>query len=535
MSFTRKAMRLWDLSAAISLRPTFPALARVSAQTIRLLSWSAAISFLGLFIGIMTVILPPMAAIGFTGLLGAVLFWAMPEMRRVPLKSLRTAFLAMVVVVICVPGYYAVQVPGLPWISIRRLAIFWMVLLLLIVVSGSAKARAGVSATFLSAKPLGVCVAGFAMMCFVSLFTSASVPDSMSAFLEVLLNWYFPILGCMFVVRDERDVLLVFKLVAVTSLIVAGVGIAEFAAGRRVAVDIIPSGLLTMMMDANPSFAGMVNSSPYRNGLYRASSIFTVPLSFGEFAAMVAPLGAYFVLHRDRLIERLLGLVVMTGALLSLFVCGSRGAAMAFIIGMACFSLLWVIRYTRTHANSLFGPISAVAAVFGIIGVVGTILASTTLSNAILGGGDAAASNEARFIQWEMAKPQIFANPVTGYGLGNGAKVIGFREPSGLLTVDSSLLSITVETGVPGLLFFFGMVGFGALIGIRLYLTTLNSRGAFGGPLAASFVAFGFYRSALSARDNFTLLYIFVGLVFVLARLAQQPTADAVEGEAGSV
>ncbi len=50
--------------------------------------------------------------------------------------------------------------------------------------------------------------------------------------------------------------------------------------------------------------------------MYRASSIYSVPLSLGEFTAMIIPLGYYFIFHRQGLRERLLGYAVaVTGCL----------------------------------------------------------------------------------------------------------------------------------------------------------------------------------------------------------------------------
>ena len=87
------------------------------------------ITFFGLLIGAMVVILPPMAAVGAVGMAGVALLWAMPELRWVPDASLRKAFFAVVFVELSVPAYYAVQVSGLPWISVRRIIVFVLILL----------------------------------------------------------------------------------------------------------------------------------------------------------------------------------------------------------------------------------------------------------------------------------------------------------------------------------------------------------------------------------------------------------------------
>ena len=89
------------------------------------------------------------------------------------------------------------------------------------------------------------------------------------------------------------------KLFAGILYLSAVLGIIEFRLQRRFYFDVMPRWYLESLMEANPAVAAMVTGSPFRNGQYRASSIFTVPLSFGEFAMMIAPLGWYFLVHRN--------------------------------------------------------------------------------------------------------------------------------------------------------------------------------------------------------------------------------------------
>ena len=101
------------------------------------------------------------------------------------------------------------------------------------------------------------------------------------------------------------------------------------------------------MMEDNPSIEIMVHANPYRNGLYRASSIFTVPLSFGEFEAMVAPFGAFFLLHAAHWRGRVFGFIVLACAVVSLFCSGARGGTIGFLIAMPILFILWLIRHSR--------------------------------------------------------------------------------------------------------------------------------------------------------------------------------------------
>ena len=76
----------------------------------------------------------------------------------------------------------------------------------------------------------------------------------------------------------------------------------EFFVKHQFFVDIFPKAMLATMIENNPTLANLLpNPQDFRNGLFRASSTFVTPLSFGEFQIIVIPIGLFFLLHRDRL------------------------------------------------------------------------------------------------------------------------------------------------------------------------------------------------------------------------------------------
>ena len=105
--------------------------------------------------------------------------------------------------------------------------------------------------------------------------------------------------------------------------------------------------------------------------------------------------------------------------------------------------------------------------------------------------------------------PLIESNPITGHGFVTGGFDIGS-------SIDSYVISLLVETGIPGLVFFVGIVCLPIWYGIRAYLTDSSESGALGGSLACSFIAFTLYRLVLSQRENHFLIYCLLGIVVVL-------------------
>ena len=486
--------------------------------------WAVAVVFIGLLVGVMAVLFSPLALAGVVALSGAFLLWALPELRLVPERSLRLFFFLMVFVQLSVPAYYAVLVPGLPWISVRRAFSSIVIVLFGIVVAGSMRARSTLVETLRANRALAVAIVGFLVAVFLSLWTSVSMSVSMSDFVNALLNWYIVLFACVAVVRNEDDIILVLKLIAIVGILVSLAGVMEFALERRFFFDLIPKSIIEPLLSSNPAMAAMYQGSPYRDGVYRASSIYYVSLSFAEFAAMFAPFGAYFVLHGREWRERILGFSSVISSLLAIFCSGSRGGWVSVLVAMPIMSFLWVVRYSKLNPNSLIG------AFMGVIFVLGTgftfvlVLFWQRLNRMVIGYDDSD-----RFLQWQMALPAIRSNPITGHGMGSSGTVVGYHLELGMPSVDSYLITLLVENGVLGCLLFFITIAIAIWIGLRVYLRDNDSRAAIGSALACSLIAFATYRLALSQTENHFFVFIIIGLIFVMGRFAHDRRISAHE------
>jgi O-antigen ligase len=513
-----------------AIRTWRPGLAWPRAAFARVRSWrilhftklALAILLFGMITGAMTVIFPPMASIGMVALAAVVLLWAMPDLHVVPDRMLRKAFFAMVFAQLCVPAYYAIDTGLLPWISVRRFFSLAVIVLFAVTVAGSRAERQKISEIARDNRLLFFCACGFLVTIFLSIFTTISISQSTASSFDSLLNWYIPFFACILVVRSERDVRMLTTIFVWSAIIVAVAGFIEFIVQRRYFFDIFPRSLLQDMMARNPALAMMYNVSMFRNGFYRAASIFSVSLSFGEFLAMIAPIAAYFILHGEKWKSRALGAAALALILAGIIASGARGAYLCFIVAMPLTVLLWMIRQTRFNPASLAGPIILAIFLAGFGGVMSLVFISGKLSNMVFGGADTAASTEARFIQWNAAKPHIISNPVTGHGVGSSGDLIGFAAETGVPSVDSYPITLLVEQGVPGFLLFFAMVAVGIWIGVRIYLTNTEKIAEIAGPLACSLVAFGIYRLVLSQRENHTLFFLMIGLLLAVSRICHE-------------
>jgi len=482
--------------------------------------WGTSILLVGIVAGAMAVLFPPMASIGFVALVGVLLLWALPELRFVPEKSLRTLFFIMIMVQLCVPGYYAIDTGVLPWISVRRLFSLAVIVLFSITVAGSRVARGEIAATLRTNRLLAFATFGFLAMMFISLLTSVNTAQSLSQLVDGLLNWYVPLFACILIIRREEDVILLFKTIAVAAIIISLAGVIELILERRYYFDIFPKSILDSMLATNPALAKMFYNVTYRNGLYRASSIFSVPLSLGEFAAFVAPISAYFVLDGRGWRQRVLGVAVGICSLLAVFCSGARGGYTAILVAMPILAVLWTIRYSKLNPHSLVGGILGTFFAIGISSVFAMVAFWPRIHDMVLGNDwEGSESTDARFEQWNLALPHIYANPVTGHGMGNANGLIAYHLQDGVGSVDSYIITLLVDMGVPGVLLFFSMIAIAIWTAAYIYLTDADKRAAICGPIACCLIAFAVYRTALSQVENHNLFFIFIGLVFATSKL----------------
>jgi O-antigen ligase len=498
-----------------------PGVIRILAPIV---AWAALAIVLGAIVGLAAVALPPLGAFGIVAAVGVVLLWVMPEVPLVYPRVIRKTFFVMLIVDLCVPAYYTIQIGDSPWISARRVATFFFLVPMLFAVASSSGVRRQIIDRASSSWLIISCAVGYLIMAVLSIPGGALPGSSLSAVVDTVLAAYVPFIGLVYLLNGKNDAIFMLKTICFCAIVVAVLGVLEFKIEHRFLVDVFPKSMLATLVESNPVFVGLAGDViSFRNGLYRAASVFLSPLSLGEFEVIVIPIGLFFAMHRDDFFERCLGWTVVISGMAGIFVSGSRGGYVGFIVSMAAFVAIWSIRKALTHRTSLMpalvGTMGAVA--FAIVLML--VLFWPRAHNMVLGGGAEAASNNGRWVQWAAAWPFVRSNPITGHGFALGGYVIGS-------SIDSYVISVLLETGVPGFLFFSGLVLLPIWYGVRAYVTDLSESAAIGGALACSFIAFAFIRLVLSERENHFLMFILVAIVVVLQYDYQRKVVKEVGG-----
>jgi O-antigen ligase len=498
-------------TAVAETRLAVRAAPRIVRHVAPIVAWAVASIALGLVVGLAAVILPPMGGVGLVAAAAVVLLWVMPDLPLVSPGLIRKAFFVMLIADLSIPFYYMIQVSGLPWISARRLATFALITPFLIAIAASSDVRRHITERIRASLLIFICAAGFLVMAALSILTSMLPTQSISALTDAVLSWYVPFFAMIYIARDKDDAIFILKIICVCAIFNTAAGLVEFRLQHRFFIDIFPRGMLATLIENNPTLSALLPSAAdFRNGLFRAASIFVTPLSFGEFEIVVIPIGLFFALHRENLFERILGWAVVFGGILGIYVSGSRGGWVGVIASVAVFVAIWSIRKAMNHRASLAPATAGLAGAIAFAVVIGSVMFVGRVHTMVLGGGAQADSSDARYQQWHAGLQFIKSNPITGHGFALGGYVIQS-------SIDSYVISLLVETGVPGFVFFAGLLLLPIWYALRSYFSDMSESGAVAGALACSFIAFTFNRIVLSQKENHMLIFSLLAIVVVLS------------------
>jgi O-antigen ligase len=499
------------LIARAETRLAYRAVPSVLRQVLPIVAWGVASIVLGALIGLSAVILPPMGAFGIVAAAGLVLLWVMPDLPLVSPRFIRKAFFVMLVVDVAVPFYYTIQFPGTPWISARRLATFALVAPFVVAVAASSDVRRQIMERARASLPIFICAAGFLTMAGLSILTSVTPEESFSALTDLILSCYVPFLALIYIAKDKTDLILILKILCFCALFITGAAVVEFVTQRNFFVQIFPTSMLNSLISSNPSLEQLLPGlQHYRNGRYRSQSIFVTPLSFSEFEIIVIPIGLFFALHRKGWFEKALGWAVVIGGVVGIFCSGSRGGWLGVLVSLPLFVAMWSIRKAMHTKGSLAPAIVGLIGSMGFLCLIGLLAFSHQAHDMVMGGAAQANSTQARFDQWAAGMKYIISNPITGHGFASGGTI--FQD----YTIDSYALSLVIETGIPGLLFFTGLCLLPVWYGLRGYLSDMSESSALAGALACSFLAFTANRLVLSQKENHMLIFSLLAIVIVL-------------------
>lgn len=483
-------------------------------QRVRQTIFYIVLIFVCILYGFFVAVLPPAFYLWMAtpvALLSLIAIWALPDRKYVRTRGLEWLFFAYWIGYIMWPNYLSVALPGLPWISVRRLIILPLTLILLISFSTSKAFRDQVVEVCRHNQLITRFLIGFLIVQTISIGFSTTPAASIMVYINMHLMWTAILFVSIPIFlkpdRFERWVRITCYMAIATAII----GIVEWPQQHVLWRDYIPSFLKVDSESVQRALEGQFNIV----GGYRSASTFTLSLMFAEYLAMATPFVLHYLFAVRATRARIIWAICYALILFGLIRAGSRLGMVGFAVAHIMFFIIWAIRRRVKLRQSLL----AAAVIYGYPAMAGTFVAIVLgvhrVRRVFLGGGEHQASTNARFDQWSMGWPKVFSRPLFGYGPGRSGETLGYVTPGGMYTVDSYYLSILLDFGFLGFICLFGMVVTAMIQSLRIGLYDESRDGALVGCVGVSLGVFLFIKMVLSQADNHSMLFMLLGAVMV--------------------
>lgn len=454
----------------------------------------------------------------------ALTIWALPDLGRAPSRSLERLFFAFFLSLPLWPNYLAIVLPGLPWITMMRLIGFPLVFLLALSLSISQDFRREAAQPLNATPLLWKFLACFAGIQCLSIGLSNMPQLSIQQLLVAQVNWTAMFFISAFVFTKPKRVELWAALLIAAAVVLTLIGLREYQVQKVLWAGHIPSFLAVQDEAVQRILTGNFRAGTTR---YRIQATYATALGLGEFLAIVTPFVLHFIGGAYHFLVRLLCIVLLPLLLVGIYLTDTRLGMVGFLLSCALYVFLWGALRWRQQPHSMVGPAVVLSYPAMFLAFVGAILVVPRLRLMTLGGGQHAASTDARVEQVREGIPLVFTHPL-GFGIGRGAEGLGYTNPGGVMTIDTYWLLTALDYGIAGFVLFYGMFVIAVVAGFRAIIGGLKDREqAMLLPLVISLVVYVVIKSIYAGVENQPTAYMMLGGVAALVYRARRDQASA--------
>lgn len=486
----------------------------------------ATIIFVAAFYGLMCSILP-MQFIAIPAvpvlLLIALLLWMLPDLGAVDVDRMATLMLWFIGLNIMWPNYIAFDVPGLPWITPTRIVVFSLLSLVVMGLATSSEFRASIKDAQTGVPSIRRLFWFFWGMTTLSLVFSSTLVFSLNKYVNNQIFWTMLFCVSALVATREMFVSRMAKILVVTTFIAAVLAIYEFSIERIIWLDYLPS-----FLKVDPEFLDKVGSSQARSatGIYRARGTLANSLYFAEYLALTFPLIIHFIARSTRFRDTALLVLGAFAVMVAMYLTNARSAMVGMLLTLVIYPGVAAWRRRKQHASSITAMTTLVAYPVGLVAVALIVVFWRRAHVAVLGGGQHAASSEARSVQWAMGWPKALTHPF-GHGVSRSGEVLSFANPAGELTIDTYYLSVLLDYGILALPVFILLFALPAWYAFRTYTEARDDETMLVAPLAMGLINFIVIKAVLSSEGNMPVAFVFLGCIMGLILRHQRQTGTS--------
>jgi len=303
------------------------------------------------------------------------------------------------------------------------------------------------------AVPIGIVALFFAWRIGCSLFSPAGAGTVLTAIRD-MIYYFIPFLAALIVVRGTRDIKFMVLLLIIAACLTSFIGLFEWFSGHRLYADLTN---VDSAWNTKPS----IDSNEYQGVL----SSFPNALAFGAFLVAPLLLASAVFYERNPVVIKLMALLAIVICLMGIIASTSRGALASLVVALAFGVFLYISRAYK-RINAVQKPIAAFLIVLPIMFVVSMGVGAAAYGLVKGGNEKQFSSSMMRLVQLEKSEPIMELRPILGYGVGEAAESLGMIAA----TVDNYYLTVALESGFLGLLFFIFLIGYFLIRAMKAYL-----------------------------------------------------------------
>ena len=486
---------------------------------------------LATFYGLMIAVLPPQLLVVPAMpifIMTALILWMLPDTDQVYDSTMDRLMCVFVGANVLWPSYIAANLPGLPWVTPTRIAVFAMLSVVLFNLSTSSVLRARIVDSWSGVPLLRRLFWLFWGLTTVSLLLSSDPFFSLNKYANNQIFWTLMFAVTAFLATREGFAMRMSTIFVWSTFVIAVLGIYEYKIQRVFWLDHLPS-----FLKVDPDYLERIMASQARAGtdVYRTKSTFATSLSFAEYLAMVFPLCIHFMTRARGFWRFATILFGVMGVMVAMYLTNARSAMVGLLMTIVLYVLFAAWRGFRRNPSSVGAAATLYAYPAGVIVMALLVVFWQRAHVMVLGGGAQQASSDARKAQWEIGLHKLMSNPV-GHGVGRAAEVLGYRNGEGTLTIDTYYLSLLLEYGVLGLGVFILLFALPGWFGFKAWNEAETEDELLVGPIAIGLVNFTVIKSVLSSEINMPIAFVMLGAVVGLIWRQNRKTVAGPAAEA---
>jgi hypothetical protein len=438
-----------------------------------------------------------------------MVIWALPNSLNVAEYILTPLLYILFLAIVLWPSYLAVAIPNLPRITIVRLIGVTLTIFALLSLSTSNKFKSQLSIVMQSCKILCTVIIMLAVIETGSILFSGNKSNSLNVYITDTINSTVVFFVACYSFSSAGKAKSFAGLLCIMAFCLSLIAFWEQRIGHLPWLGHIPS----FLQINDPTISRILAGTARQGKGHRTQATFTTSLGLAEYLGLCMPFLFFFAIEASTKVVKVASLCSIPLVLLATVTTQARTGLLGIAVAVFFYPVLWVFLEWRKNKNSFaIYALMASSPVFLAAGLA-TALTVPGIRIRLLGGGGEQGSGEARVVQMHMGLPKVLTHP-WGYGIGQGAEVLGYTNADGLLSIDSYPLRELLE---------FGIIGFIVWICIylaALYYAVIGAKNSKSGdefrifmPITVVILSYLLMKINFAQEDNQPVIYVIFGML----------------------